>query len=157
MGVPFSNTAARVLRDSLVRSVPATDLRTKKTKGLRAATRLAAPWRQGTETGSDSSIFPRASKVNSQRQLGWQRKERRMARNRKKRRQQHGSAWHWKQTDCWYPTERGTGKRVPLFDEVGERIRGKGNKEAARVARDDFQVSLTSMKIIWLCQARSKC
>ncbi len=25
-----------------------------------------------------------------------------MARTRKSRRQQHGSAWHWKQTDCWY-------------------------------------------------------
>jgi len=24
-----------------------------------------------------------------------------MARNRKQRRQQHGSAWHWKQTDSW--------------------------------------------------------
>lgn len=50
-----------------------------------------------------------------------------MARNRKQRRQQHGSAWHWKQTDCWYYTEPGTKKRVPLFDEHGERIRGKEN------------------------------
>lgn len=57
-----------------------------------------------------------------------------MARNRKQRRQQHGSAWHWKQTDSWYYTEPGTKKRVPLFDENGERIRGKENKEAARVA-----------------------
>ena len=57
-----------------------------------------------------------------------------MARKRKKRRQQHGSAWHWKQTDSWYYTEPGTKKRVPLFDEKCERIRGKENKEAARVA-----------------------
>ena len=57
-----------------------------------------------------------------------------MARNRKKRRQQHGSAWHWKQTDCWYYTEPGTKKRVPLFDEKGERIRGKDNKDAAMLA-----------------------
>ena len=57
-----------------------------------------------------------------------------MARNRKKRRQQHGSAWHWKQTDSWYFTEPGTKKRVPLVDEFGERIRGKQSKEAARLA-----------------------
>ena len=57
-----------------------------------------------------------------------------MARNRKKRRQQHGSAWHWKQTDSWYYTEPGTKKRVPLFDENGERIRGKENRETARLA-----------------------
>ena len=57
-----------------------------------------------------------------------------MARNRKQRRQQHGSAWHWKQTNSWYFTEPGTKKRVPLFDENGERIRSKENKEAARIA-----------------------
>ncbi len=57
-----------------------------------------------------------------------------MARTRKQRRQSHGSAWHWKQTDCWYYTEPGTKKRVPLLDEQGERIRGKANKEAARRA-----------------------
>lgn len=57
-----------------------------------------------------------------------------MARKRKQRRQQHGSAWHWKQTDSWYYTEPGTKKRVPLFDEKGERIRSNENKEAARVA-----------------------
>lgn len=57
-----------------------------------------------------------------------------MARNRKKRRQQHGSAWHWKQTDSWYYTEPGTKKRIPLFDEKGERIRGQDNKEAAGLA-----------------------
>jgi hypothetical protein len=25
-----------------------------------------------------------------------------MGRNRKQRRQSHGSAWRWEQTDCWY-------------------------------------------------------
>lgn len=50
------------------------------------------------------------------------------------RRQSHGSAWHWKQTDSWYYTLAGTKKRIPLFDEQGERIRGKENKEKARLA-----------------------
>ncbi|HUQ68396.1 MAG TPA: hypothetical protein VM165_02665 [Planctomycetaceae bacterium] len=36
---------------------------------------------------------------------------------RKFRRQQHGSAWHWKQTDCWYYTLPGTKQRVSLLDE----------------------------------------
>ncbi len=44
------------------------------------------------------------------------------------RRQGHGLAWHWKQTDCWYYTLPGTKKRLPLFDEDGQRIRGKENK-----------------------------
>ena len=57
-----------------------------------------------------------------------------MARKRKKRRQQHGSAWHWKQTDSWYYTEPGTKKRISLIDEKGERIRGLENKEAAQLA-----------------------
>jgi len=57
-----------------------------------------------------------------------------MAGNRKQRRQQHGSAGHWKQTDAWYYTEPGTKKRVPLFDEKGERIRDKEHKEAIRTA-----------------------
>ncbi len=56
-----------------------------------------------------------------------------MARNRK-RRQAHGSAWHWRQTDAWYITEPGTRKRIPLFDGKGNRIRGRGNKEAAQLA-----------------------
>ena len=64
-----------------------------------------------------------------------------MARNRKQRRQQHGSAWHWKQTDAWYYTEPGTKKRQPLFDEYRERIRGKENKEAAQLALQLPQVS----------------
>ena len=57
-----------------------------------------------------------------------------MGKKAKKRRQSHGSAWLWKQTDCWYYTEPGTKKRVALFDENGERIRGKENREAAEVA-----------------------
>ena len=57
-----------------------------------------------------------------------------MGRKRKQRRQAHGSAWHWKQTDCWYFTMPSTRQRVPLFDEHGERIRGKENKEAAELA-----------------------
>jgi len=57
-----------------------------------------------------------------------------MARKPKKRRQQHGSAWHWRQTDCWYYTEMGTKRRASLLDEKGQRIRGLENKEAARLA-----------------------
>ena len=53
---------------------------------------------------------------------------------KKVRRQSHGSAWHWKQTDSWYYTLPGTKRRVPLLDEDGQRIRGLENKEAARLA-----------------------
>ena len=53
---------------------------------------------------------------------------------RRTRRQSHGSAWHWKQTDCWYYTLPGTRTRVPLFDEDGRRVRGQDNKEDARKA-----------------------
>src|SRR5689334_17469371 len=60
---------------------------------------------------------------------------------KRKRRQSHGSAWHWVQTDCWYCTMPGTKKRVPLFDEKGERIRGKDNKEAADVALGRLKLS----------------
>jgi integrase len=64
-----------------------------------------------------------------------------MGRNRKQRRQQHGSAWHWKQTDGWYYTQPGTKKRVPLFDENGQRIRGKDNHEAADTALAKVKVA----------------
>ena len=57
-----------------------------------------------------------------------------VGKKRKQRRQPHGSAWHWKQTDCWYYTQPGTKKRVALFDEDGQRIRGKDNQEAAELA-----------------------
>jgi len=60
---------------------------------------------------------------------------------RKQRRQQHGTAWHWKQTDCWYFTEPGTKKRVPLFDEAGDRIRGKECKEPAKLALARIKLS----------------
>ena len=50
------------------------------------------------------------------------------------RRQRHGSAWYWKQTDCWYYTPGGTKRRVPLLDGEGKRIRGLANKQAARLA-----------------------
>jgi integrase len=55
-------------------------------------------------------------------------------RRRKSRRQSHGSAWHWKQTDSWYYTLPGTKRRVALFDEDGSRIRGIDNKKAAQLA-----------------------
>jgi integrase len=57
-----------------------------------------------------------------------------MGRTRKQRRQPHGSAWHWKQTDCWYYTMPGTKQRVALVDEQGQRIRGKENRQAAEMA-----------------------
>lgn len=57
-----------------------------------------------------------------------------MGRRRKQRRQTHGSAWHWKQTDCWYYTPPGSKRRVGLFDEQGQRIRGKENRAAAEDA-----------------------
>ena len=53
---------------------------------------------------------------------------------RKARRQQHGSAWHWKQTDTWYYTLPGCKKRVPLFDDDGNRLKGLENKKAAQLA-----------------------
>ena len=64
-----------------------------------------------------------------------------MRRPRKQRRQPHGSAWHWKQTDCWYYTLPGTKKRMPLLDEHGQRIRGRQNKEAAEMALARAQLS----------------
>jgi integrase len=67
-----------------------------------------------------------------------------MGRPRRQRRQSHGSAWHWRQTDCWYFTEPGTKRRVPLFDEKGERIRGRENKEAAELALAKARLSRES-------------
>src|SRR5690242_13966226 len=57
-----------------------------------------------------------------------------MARTKRQRRGALGSAWHWPQTDCWYFTLPGTKKRVALFDEQGERIRGQENRDAAETA-----------------------
>jgi integrase len=62
------------------------------------------------------------------------RSPRRRRSRRKTRRQSHGSAWHWQQTDSWYYTLPGSKKRVPLFDEDGNRIRGVDNKKAASLA-----------------------
>jgi integrase len=57
----------------------------------------------------------------------------RMAR-KTKRRQSQGLPWHWKQTDSWYYTLPGTKRRVALFDEDGQRIKGLENKQAAQLA-----------------------
>jgi len=55
-------------------------------------------------------------------------------RRKKTRRQSQGSAWHWKQTNTWYYTHPESKKRVPLFDEDGNRIKGKENKKTAEIA-----------------------
>jgi integrase len=60
---------------------------------------------------------------------------------RRTRRQSHGSAWHWKQTNCWYYTLPGTKKRISLFDEDGQRIRGVENKQAAQLALARIKLS----------------
>jgi integrase len=60
---------------------------------------------------------------------------------RRKRRQSHGSAWYWRQTDCWYCTLPGTKKRLGLFDEDGQRIRGPENKESAELALARLKLS----------------
>jgi hypothetical protein len=64
-----------------------------------------------------------------------------MGRPRKQRRRGHGSAWHWKQTDCWYYTLPGTKKRIPLFDENDDHIRGRNNQEAAEHALASVRAS----------------
>ena len=51
-----------------------------------------------------------------------------------RRRQSRGKAWHWRQTDCWYYTPRGTKRRVRLLDEDGRPIRGQENRQAADLA-----------------------
>ena len=65
----------RALRPTSPRLPTALAAAHEKTKGPRAATRIAAPWRQGTETGSDIIVFAADSNVNSQRQLGKSQKE----------------------------------------------------------------------------------
>ncbi|QDU27246.1 Phage integrase family protein [Anatilimnocola aggregata] len=65
-----------------------------------------------------------------------------MGRKRKVRRQQHGSVWHWKQTDAWYYTLPGTKKRMPLFDEQGERIKGLARRDGAERAFAKIKVTL---------------
>jgi len=57
-----------------------------------------------------------------------------MATNGKRQRRPRGSAWHWRQTNCWYYTPPGTNRRVPLVDDNGKRIRGMDNRQAAELA-----------------------
>ncbi len=59
----------------------------------------------------------------------------------RQRRRPRGSAWHWRQTDCWYYTPPGSKKRVPLLDEDGRRIRGEGNRQAAELALARLKVA----------------
>jgi integrase len=51
-----------------------------------------------------------------------------------RQRARRGSAWFWKQTNCWYYTLEGGKRRVPLLDQAGKRIRGAENKQAAELA-----------------------
>ncbi len=57
-----------------------------------------------------------------------------MVDSKNKRRRPRHSAWHWKQTDCWYYTPPGTSKREPLLDDQGQRIRGLHNRREAELA-----------------------
>ena len=117
-------------------------LRTKKPRDRGRQTACRSPGGKEPNTVPTNSFFVLNNQVKSQRQLGQpQEVFSKMARNRKQRRQQHGSAWHWKQTNSWYYTPPGTRKRVPLFDEDGERIRGKDNKEAAQLALARIKLS----------------
>jgi len=63
-----------------------------------------------------------------------------MSRNSTQRRQRHGSAWYWKQTDAWYYTPPGTKRRVPLLDGDGKRIRGSAGRQTARLALSRVQL-----------------
>ncbi len=60
---------------------------------------------------------------------------------RKTRRGSHGSAWHWKQTDAWYYTLPGTKRRVALFDDDGQRIKGIESKKTAELALARLKLS----------------
>jgi len=55
-------------------------------------------------------------------------------------------AWHWKHTDIWHNTLPGTKNRIPLFDEQGQRIRGKENRSAAEQAFDCAEVAEASQQ-----------
>jgi hypothetical protein len=93
--------------------------------------------RQTTASREDASAGTIVARlpVKNQASVANQAKSRGRGRKKKVRRQSHGSAWHWKQTDSWYYTLPGTKKRVPLFDEDGVRIRGIENKKAAQLAK----------------------
>lgn len=51
-----------------------------------------------------------------------------------KQRRRHGSAWYWKQTNCWYYTPPGSKQRVPLVDVDGQLVRGTDSRKAAETA-----------------------
>src|SRR5690242_16813082 len=74
--------------------------------------------------------------------LGQRPSQKRLARKRVQRRQQHGSAWHWKQTDSWYYTLPGTKRRMALFDDEGARIKGLANRPAAERSLAKIKVTL---------------
>lgn len=94
------------------------------------------------ETRSTGSILPqRARQVKSSSSPGTPPTKRGRPGRKKTRRQQHGSAWHWKQTDCWYYTLPSTHKRIPLFDLEGQRIRGLDNRKAAQLALARIKLS----------------
>ncbi|QDU94467.1 tyrosine-type recombinase/integrase [Lignipirellula cremea] len=57
-----------------------------------------------------------------------------MTEPKKSRRRTRGSAWHWRQTDSWYFTPPGTKRRVRLYDEQGQPILGKENRQPAELA-----------------------
>ncbi len=56
------------------------------------------------------------------------------SKNVTKHRRRRGSAWYWKQTDCWYYTPRGSKRRAPLVDAAGRRIRGADARQEAQLA-----------------------
>jgi len=66
---------------------------------------------------------------------------------RKTRRQSHGTAWHWKQTDCWCYTLPGCKKRVPLFDEEGNRIRRNGIEDGLGTNVNFFHLDNLSSEV----------
>jgi len=92
------------------------------------------------DSRGDASVSLRAGPRSTSR-LGVSRtseEAREMGSKRKQRRQPHGAAWHWKQTDCWYCTQPGTKKGVPLFDEKGQRIRGRESTDLSHYNRHCF-------------------
>jgi len=100
-------------------------------QGSRAGRRTPAKKAKPTS----GPILPHAAKQVKSSSAGKSPPKKRGRPGRKKtRRQQHGSAWHWKQTDSWYYTLPSTHKRMPLFDEEGQRIRGLENRKAAQLA-----------------------
>ncbi len=64
-----------------------------------------------------------------------------VGRPKRKRRQNHGSAWHWKQTDAWYYTLPGSKRRIPLYDDEGKRIKGAENKKQAALALSRIRIA----------------